>query len=252
MKKYFLLIIFLYAVYTNYAQYGKPVFYLKEIDPWGDVIGSEIPMLAIYDSGYILYTKVEDKRQKIYYVRVCENEKKELIADMREPVKKYLHQVAYDIELTGWTDQPTTIFYFNYDTIKVARVYGSMSDTSYYDKKISEYGKGFEMLLVTYEYFKKYNNKNAKEWLPDKIEVMLWDYSHSSSTGIAWPKEWPGFKDKATVSRGDGLYSIYINKKDFSKLKNYIKKVKENGGNTVILNKKKWAISYRLPFPGIK
>jgi hypothetical protein len=92
----------------------------------------------------------------------------------------------------------------------------------------------------------------AKEWLPDSIEVLLRNYSRSSSKGIDWPAEWPGLSDKTTVKRGDDLRSIYIDKKDFTKLKKYIQKVNEDGGNTVILNKKKWSISYRLPFPGIK
>ena len=238
--------------YCHAQNFGKPLYYYKVTDPWADIIGGDIPVFAIYESGHILFTKQVNHEQIIYHVLLDSAEKNKSLTALRGEAKKYLHYIPNNIELSGWTDQPGNIFYFNMDTLKVVHVYGSLRDTSQYDKPIKEYGFGLKLLLTLSESAFLYTHKNAKEWLPDNIEVLLWSYSHSTSNGIAWPKNWPGLADKKTVKRGDDLYSIYVPKNDFLKLQQYLKQVADKGGNTVRLNNKKWSISYRLPFPGIK
>jgi hypothetical protein len=251
MKIYLVLLIFLFSKYHSYAQYGKLVFSFSVSDPWADVIGADVPLFALYEKGDVLYSKKIGGELKIYHEVKTKEEKENLVLDFSLNEKANRGFLNHYTELTGYTDQPSNIFYINTDSVYSIIIYGNMEDDSLV-KAAMQQSKTVDIFEGVRKEIINYNSKTAEEWLPDKIEVMLWDYSHSSSTGIAWPKEWPGLEDKATVSRGDDLYSIYIDKKDIKKLKNYMQKVNEDGGNTVLLNKKKWAISYRLPFPGIK
>jgi hypothetical protein len=76
--------------------------------------------------------------------------------------------------------------------------------------------------------------------LPDKIELMLSDYSYSPEPPIQWPKGWPDLVDPETVARQGGVTSIYLDKKYFSRLVSLLRKRKEK--QAIEINGKKFYI----------
>ena len=83
--------------------------------------------------------------------------------------------------------------------------------------------------------------------IPDKIEVMLSDYSNSPDTPFKWPSNWPYLNNSDARKHGDKVTSIYLDKKYFGRLRKLIKKRREK--QAFEIDGKKFFIGYRFPIP---
>lgn len=248
MKKYIIILLFTLNFANSFAQtfnekYGQPVIVLIETDPWLMVIGSDVPTFALYDNGQIIYKKIVDNELK--YFEVTNN-----IETTQKIIKSFgitdnlMIQKEY-IEASNSTDQPTNIMLFNFDSIRQISVYGRLRDISN-EARINT-PKDF---LKVYDNIIKFDDLNAKEWLPDYIEVMATKYSYSPEVPLEWNKEWNDIKSESTVKRSDDLYSIYLDKKYFKDFIKLLSSIKEK--QAVEINGEKYFLSYRLPFPNLQ
>ena len=248
MNKRYLIIVALLMIFNlSYGQkwnekFGAPKVVLIETNPWLMVIGSDVPTIAIYESGYIVYKRVVKKRMKYYSVKIDSVKTQELISDLG--ITNKLVKMKDYIEASSWTDQPTNELILNLDSVIVKRVYGNLRN----DKKVRK--KTPKHFLSVYDRLIKYENKDAKEWKPDFIEIMLTDYSYSPEDPIKWPKEWPDLKGSLTVKRSESLYSLYLPKENFKEFIKLISELKEK--QAVEINGKKFSLSYRFPFPNLR
>ena len=110
-----------------------------------------------------------------------------------------------------------------------------------------ERSKAPAAFLSAYEKIRSYKHESAKPWLPKKIEVMIWPYEHAPEGSLPWPKGWPDTKNPQTKQRREGAYSLYLDSKYLSELNDLLGRLKEK--QAVLINKKKYAVSYRFPFP---
>lgn len=223
-------------------EYGSPVIVLVETNPWLMVIGSDVPTIAIYESGNIIYKRIEQKKMKYFSVKLDSTKTQNLIYDL-EVTDQLINMKDY-IEATTWTDQPTNELILNFNEIKVKRVYGSLRDDNEIREKVP---KGF---LTVYDKLIKYKNTEEKEWLPEYIEIMLTAYSHSPEKPKEWPANWPSLEDKMTVKRSESLYSVYLQKQNFHEFIKLISSLKEK--QAIEINDMKFSASYRLPFPNLR
>ena len=97
-----------------------------------------------------------------------------------------------------------------------------------------------------YEKLVKFDHPAATNWLPVKIELMIWPYEYAPEASIIWPKDWPGLDSQDTIKRGDG-FSIYLPATEYSRLIEFLKRRNEKGA--VLIGGKKWAADVRFPFP---
>lgn len=222
-------------------EYGTPVIVLIETNPWLMVIGSDVPTIAIYESGYIVYKKINKKGVDYYSIKTDSEEIQELISNLG--ITTELKKVDENIQASDWSDQPTNILILNFNEPKTIQVYGDLRD----NKETRE--KTPKAFLTVYDNLIEYKNKKAEEWLPNKIEIMLTDYSHSPEKPIEWPENWPNLEDETTVKRSASLYSLYLPKEHFDEFINLISNLREK--QAVELNGKKFSVSYRLPFPNM-
>lgn len=148
------------------------------------------------------------------------------------------------IEASSWTDQPTNELILNFRKTNIKRVYGDLRKSKEARKNTP---KDF---LAIYDKLIKYKSKEEKEWLPDVIEILLTDYSHSPEKPKEWPKEWANLESKTTVKRSESLYSLYLPKEHFEDFLKLQYDLKEK--QAVDINGKKFSISYRLPFPNLR
>ena len=148
------------------------------------------------------------------------------------------------IEASSWTDQPTNILLLNFDTLRQISVYGSLENEK--SEARQETPKDF---ITVYDNIKKFESKDAKDWLPDNIEIMLTEYSHSPEEPKDWPENWPNLESESTVKRSESLYSLYLPKVSFKDFIKLISDLKEK--QAVEINGKKFSVSYRLPFPNL-
>lgn len=247
MKKY--LIALLLLITTNYSfgqewneDYGQPIVVLVETNPWLMVIGSDVPTFALYENGQIIYKKQGNKQWKYFEVKNDRETTQKIIKSFG--ITGNLMKEPDYIEASGSTDQPTNILLLNFDTLREISVYGSL------EKKKSEARRNTpEDFLTVYDNIKNFKSKNAKDWVPHYIEVLLTDYSHSPEEPKEWPPNWPDLQSESTVKRSELLYSLYLPKEHFDDFKSLISDLKEK--QAVEINGKKFSVSYRLPFPNL-
>jgi len=131
----------------------------------------------------------------------------------------------------------------NFDTVKYFAVYGSMDDYKYARKSIPH------QLSKVYQVVMDFDDDDAVSWIPDKIEIMLSDYSHSPELPLQWPTGWPDLNSTETITRQGGVISIYLEKKYFNDLKKLLKKRKEK--QAFEINGRKFYAGYRFPLPNL-
>ena len=248
MKKYIIGLTLL--LITNYSfgqewneKYGQPIVVLVETDPWLMVIGSDVPTFALYENGQIIYKKVIKKKWKYFEVST-DSEKTQKIIKSFGITDSLMNQPDY-IEASSWTDQPTNILLLNFENLRQISVYGNLDDKRNESRK-----KTPKDFLTVYDNIKKFKDKNAKEWIPEHIEIMLTDYNHSPEKPKEWPENWPNLESESTVKRSESLYSLYLPKEHFDHFINIISDLKEK--QAVEINGKKFSVSYRFPYPNLR
>lgn len=219
----------------------KVVVLLYERDPWAMVIGSDSPTFALYDDGLVIFTGAHGEGRREYAsVMLSERERTEFLASL--PLKRF-DDLQNEWELDSRTDQPTTLISVRGgDWIKLVRVYGNLERATKAD--------GPQAFIEMYRRLKSFQHARAARWMPEKIELMLWPYE-SAGSPLSWPEGWPGTthpttRQHAEVGKVGINYSIYLTPAQYERLK---KEVEAKDSDALLINKRKWAFSFRFPFP---
>lgn len=207
----------------------RPLVVLLDSDPWAMVIGSDSARLALYSDGLLIYRS--DTAFKS--VKLSQEELMKFRASLDIGA---LACVLGRYEASDATDQPTTALF-------VSRG-GKLAEISVYGAP--EGPQVPTPITSAYEKLVKFDHPGARQWLPEKIELMIWPYEYAPETSIVWPKEWPSLNSPDTVKRGDG-FSIFLPASDYPRLMQFLKSRKEKGA--VEIDGKKWAADVRFPFP---
>jgi len=223
------------------SNYGKPLIILTETDPWSMVIGSDVPTFALYQKGQVIYKITEKKILTFYEITLNKQELQKLIKSI--DISEIIYKQKNKFIASRSTDQPSTTLILNLKRSKSIFIYGDISDKGEARKKIPK-----EFMKI-YDFLKKYKNNKAKVWLPEKIELIFWDYNYAP-TKRPWIKGFPNLKTRTTIKFDNDNYSVFIDKKHFGEFKKYFLSLGEK--EAVEINGRKMAVSYRFPFPNIK
>jgi hypothetical protein len=218
------------------SSFGKPIIWYTVYDPWAMFMGSDAPILTVYESGKVIFWKNKEYR----IAQLDKDEKDELINTMGLSDTFFLK--SKEIQATLSTDQPVYILQTNFDSLKYFSVYGQM-DGKESMKNIPR------QLSGVYDVVLQFDNENSEQWIPNKIEIMLSDYSHSPETPLKWPSNWPNLLSPETVMNATGVTSIYLDKKYYNDLKNLLRKRKEK--QAIEISGKKFYAEYRFPLPNL-
>lgn len=230
----------------------KPVAVLIQTDPWLMVIGSDTPMVTIYDDGQVVYLKREKEKPSVLLT-------KQLNANELAVVRKKLASFGDYSKLKRYydlaphvTDLPETKFYLSPDDGDlVTTVYGLMVSDTHLPAH-STFGADREpdklpaLIKELHSYLTSLDFTDVKPWEPPYVEAMVWRYDYAPEESIHWPEEWPGLDSPSTLKRRDA-YSIFLPGKELPKLREFLKTRKEKGA--VEIEGKKWAVSIRYTFP---
>ena len=212
---------------------SKPLVVLTEENPWLSVIGSDSPTFALYSNGEAIYRSGEGFK----FIRLSEKEVRALLVDLDVGA---LSCLKGEYEASEATDQPTETIVVNHGLKPtVVSVYGTPDKENVPVK-----------FRTAYDRLRSFSHPAARDWLPAKIEVMIWPYEYAPEPSVIWPKDWPGIDDPATMKRGEDSYSLFVSSSDYPKLVRFLKTQRERGA--VEIGGKKWAVSYRFPFPDLK
>lgn len=205
------------------------------------VIGSDSPTLVLYDDGNVIYWKRAERGGKYVSAKLSTRERSEFLN--RIDARAFESLESYYAPAANVTDQSEYLMVLRKSdgSLKGVLTYGSPGR-----QNISRTKSFPSVLTDIYEMVSGYEHPEAKEWLPDVIEVMIWPYEYAPDKNLAWPNDWPGLSDPKTIKRGDS-YSIFIEKSRYEELKAFLSKRREK--QAVLIGGKKWAISTRFPFP---
>jgi hypothetical protein len=224
--------------------FGKPIFWYRVSDPWAMFMGAEGPPFILYDNGKVLFWK----NGAYNLTQLDQDEKAELISEINLTdtlFEKTRFFNATNPDPNGViiaTDNPSYSVFVKLDTLVRVSVYGYISS--------KEYRKRFPIqILRIHDFILSFDPDKAVKWVPDRIEVMLSDYSHSPDIPIEWPINWPDVNGSNTRKQGDYVTSIFLDKKYFRQLTKLIKKRREK--QAFEINGKKYFIDYRFPIPGL-
>lgn len=230
----------------------KPIAVMIQTDPWLMVVGSDTPIVAIYDDGRLIYVKKDKDKNPVYFY-------KQLSANELAGIKKRLASFGdysklkryYDLT-PAVTDLPETEIYLSLGKTELTtRVYGltrsgakQSAHTAFgSEQKPNELPKTISEL---HAYLASLVFNDARPWEPEYVEVMIWRFDNAPGKPIPWPKDWPGLESPNTLKRGDS-YSIFLPGKELPKLRTLLKARKET--SAVEIDGKKWAVSIRYAFP---
>jgi len=214
----------------------EPLVVLIEQNPWLMVIGSDSPTFALYNNGLLVYLDKEHKEYRS--VSLKSEELDDFIKFLADD--KDLYNLENSYNLSEWTDQPTNILFVRHNNrVRKINIYGNLNNKDVRTKAPKAFLTIFDRIIA-------YKSESAKTWLPEKIEIMIWPYEYAPEGALQWPKNWPDINDSNTKKRRE-TYSIFLDSSLLKELKIFMSKLKQE--QAVLINGKKWAISYRYPFP---
>ena len=189
MPRLFLLIL-LFIGQSSFGQldtaFGKPIFWYRTSDPWAFVMGGEGPPFILYNNGKVLFWK----GQGYNLTQFSEGEMLKLIdkLNLKDTLfqKSRFYNATYpepDGEIMA-TDNPSYTVCIKLDTLVRVSVYGNILS--------KEYRKRFpSQVLEIHDFILNFDVDKYMKWVPDTVEVMLFDYTQSSEIPIKWPTNWP-------------------------------------------------------------
>lgn len=224
-----------------------PLAVLIEENPWLWVIGSDVPSVALYDDGLLIYHDATITNDFPFRsVRLQTQELRELCESIG-PTEEFdkLHPC---FDLAGGFDLPSTKLYLSDGkTHKMVSLYGTRIDDGHLlvcDNNTNIVApKEFirvQTLLSGLSY------KGADPWIPEYYEIMIWPYDYAPNQRN-WPDTFPGLKDRLTLQRKKGAYSLYIQGSRKAELAEFLSKSRDK--EAVVIDGKKWAVSVRPVFP---
>jgi len=225
------------------ADYGQPIIALVEEDPSLLVIGSDVPTFALYENGQIIYRDMAAPEPQYLEVRLNQQQAQDFILTLG--LTDELLQQPRLLRASSAADQPSNELMLHFDSVKITTVYGDLRHpTSPARTRVPA------AYLGVYDKLIGYSNPAAQRWLPERVEVLLTDYSNSPEAPRKWPRSFPDLRDPATVRRNDNLHVLYLDSRDYAAL---LKLRQELGPKQAVeINGRKFSVSVRLPFPNIQ
>ena len=228
----------------------QPIAIVVQFDPGATVIGADMPRVAIYDTGKIIF-RLRHEDQLVYQEARLSPE---TLAEVTSRIERLLgrsdvlpyYNLAGDI-----TDQPETMVYLRSDGMRwVARVYGLAASDEATDPPQADHQAApvdpLAHLLQLHTWLCNLRPSESHEWIPNYLEVMFWDFSYDREPAVPWPADWPAFDSARSVRRAE-LRSVFLDGPMLPALRDFLANL--DGNRSVEIEGTKWAVSYRYVFP---
>ncbi len=213
---------------SKYTQ--KPLVVLLERNPWLMVYGSDSPTFALYEDGNLIYL---DDKAGYKSVILTKNEMEQLLKNGENLNLDENYLIA------NATDQPMNSFYiWKKGFLEFTHIYGNLNGSQSKELPIR--------FTEFYRKIKAFKKPKPEKWLPEKIEVIVWDYSYSPDVPVKWPSNWPDMDSPGNI-KGEKYSKIYLDKKFFNDFIKLLSSLKEK--QAIEIKGKKYTASYRLAFP---
>src|SRR5947209_3299522 len=230
----------------------RPLAVFLQTDPWAMVLGADTPRVAVYEDGEVVFVKKVGERLAYHHVKLTPKGLAALRARIAPALAIKDLKPWYDMR-PGVTDQPQARFYLRDGSREAATsVYGLSARGTRLPAFTVFPGAPRpdsppSALLELHAWLSQLDFPASREWTPQYLEVMLWDYSYAPDASIVWPKEWPSLQSPRAVQRGNA-YSIFLDGSQLPQLRRFLATREERGA--VEVEGKKMAADFRYVFTG--
>jgi hypothetical protein len=230
----------------------KPLAVLIESNPWANVVGADTPQIAVYDDGRVIFLQGSGPKAA-YRVATLD---RVTFAGVKKRFRAVsgLKTLRKSYSLTpNLTDQPATKIYLREGKREVVTQVSGLSADGQGAGAGTDLSGGLKPdklppeLAELYRWLSRAQFSRSQKWQPKYVEVMLWDYSNAPEKSARWPKNWPSLRSKRAIKRGED-YSIFVDGKELPQITRFLAQKKQKAA--VAWSGKKWAMDYRLTFPG--
>lgn len=210
----------------------RPIAVLIEEDPDLMVIGSDMPRVALYENGLLIY--VDGTRASgVYKTKMLgASDLRDLRARLG-PTPAFLG-LEKSYSPGDSTDQAAIDIFLSADSAARA-------------VSVKGLAAGPEEFRRVYDVLRNIRRPDSVNWIPDGLEVMFWPFDGSTLPPVPWPEEWPSLGDRFTRKRGVDTYSVYMAGEGLEDLKAYRAGLAD--GQAVLIDGRKWAMEFRYVFP---
>lgn len=213
------------------------------------------PLIVIYDNQTVIYRK---SKSEYYFVKLTSKEYSKLLLGVNS---YFLSKQTND---SSHIHTDSTVFYINdasWTTLTLWEKNKKTSVTKFGTIKMNRQSLqktkdiSFEKIV---DRLSSFESIHASKWLPDKIEINLWNINYTgykNLTYIDWNREWPDTSDissKRWKNYTERYYSIYLPKKywsEFIKIYNDKFPYKSESISLFKMNGLSWQPSFRFPLP---
>jgi len=223
-----------------------PLAVLLEEDPWIMVIGADVPFVALYANGLLVYRDITIKNDLPFRaIRLAKDELNKIRA-LIGPTQEFLDLHPY-FDLTDAFDLPTIkLFVSDEKKHKMVSIYGGHIDRQQLvyrsDRNLAPPREFVRIQTVLSGLF----YPAATPWVPEYFEIIIWPYEYAPNQR-AWPDTFPDLKDKRSIRRERGGYSLFIEGSRKDELVAFFSQAGEK--EAVVIDGKKWAVFIRPVFP---
>lgn len=213
---------------------AQPLAMLTVYDPWAAVLGADSPVFVLYETGQVLYTRINDDNAAEYWSVMLDEDERDALVDALDIEAFWSLDDYYDLAMI--TDQPSQVFTVagELDDPTTVGVYGSLRRTEVRNAAP-------EVLVNAYDLMVTYVHPDAEPWLPPMFEVIVWPWDTSDAAD--WPADFPQLDSPFAVQR-EMVTSIYV---DIAAYERFA--VLAEDARALRLDGETYAFSVRWPFP---
>jgi hypothetical protein len=225
---------------------SQPQVVLIERNPWLMVVGSDWPTFALYSNGLVIFRNGATA-ERMASALLPPAQHQDLLRKLG-PQLLFRLRDSYSAAWQGpsdslgvWkSDQPTAELHaWLGGQRKKVSFYGNLRrDEEARRTAPADFLRAFDTIVRF--------STQARPWLPDRIEVLLWPFDYSAEQPVLWPEGWPDFSQARPIGNGD-MRDVFLPSAQFTALRSLLSSLGER--QAVSLGGHKWAVAYRFPFP---
>ena len=159
-----------------------PLLVLFERNPWSMVIAADFPAVAIYEDGQMLLVRGEGRAAQALHGRI----EASAASALRDHIAASgFLDAPLRTDCSQATDQTTVQILLRDGTSwKVASAYGMGKDGSCAVAPAPAF-------VAAYARLQKLDAADAHDFVPEELELMLWDFAHAQAPPLPWPSDVP-------------------------------------------------------------
>lgn len=215
-----------------------PLAVFVETEPQLLVAGSDMPRVAVYETGEVVFARVSGGSISYRRAVLDKTGMAELAGRTRAVLRRKDSRPLYDL-LPGASGVSETRFYLREagrENAIAVRGWDTNASTAIIPAELARLR----------DWFLGFDAPEATAWKPKYIEVMFWPNPEATDESIAWPPEWPSPQSSRAIARGQ-MISIYLDGSALPVLRDFLYTQKPKGA--VLVGGRKMAVDFRFVFP---